>query len=439
MLTSVGVAPRELERYRESVREGVIENIRADAERLQGARVLHINATAYGGGVAEILHSMVPLMRDLGLNCDWKVLSGSDEFFNVTKAMHNALQGKDYAWKPHERDVWVNQNRANAEGWTDYDFVFVHDPQPAPLLYVLRDMNANPQGRWVWRCHIDLTDAQEQAWDLLRPFVEEYDGSIWTMREYVRAGVPEKHLKIAPPAIDPLSHKNEPISDLEVQGVLDRYGVDASRPIVTQVSRYDPWKDPLGVIEAYRLVKREFPGVQLVLVGSMAHDDPEGWEWYEKVIRRAGEDWDIKILTNMNGVGNLEVNAFQRASAVVVQKSTREGFGLVVAEGLWKGKPVVGGNVGGIPLQILEGESGYLVDSPEECGQRIAQLLRDEQLRRRMGERGREHVRDHFLITRYLHDYLRMMCEVSGQTATEESAHAPTHPGAVGANAAGGS
>ena len=437
MLTTVGVAPRELERYRESVREGVIERIREDAEKLQGARILHINATAYGGGVAEILHSMVPLMRDLGLQCDWKVLTGSDEFFNVTKAMHNALQGKDYPWKPYEREVWVNQNRVNADGWVDYDYVFVHDPQPAPLLYVLRQTGANPVGKWIWRCHIDLTNAQQQAWDLLRPFVEEYDGSIWTMREYVREGVPEKHLKIAPPAIDPLSHKNEHITDLEVESVLERYGVDPNRPIVCQVSRYDPWKDPLGVIEAYRQAKREFNGLQLILVGSMAHDDPEGWEWYEKVIRRAGEDWDIKILTNMNGVGNLEVNAFQRASSVVIQKSTREGFGLVVAEGLWKGKPVVGGNVGGIPLQIIDGECGYLVESAEECGRRIGDLLRDDALRNRMGDFGREHVRDHFLITRYLHDYLRMMCEVAGEPVTEESSDAAQHPGSVGANAAG--
>jgi trehalose synthase len=419
VLTTVGVAPRELERYRSSVREGVIEAIREDAGHLQGARVLHINATAYGGGVAEILHSMVPLMRDIGLQCDWKVLTGSDEFFNVTKAMHNALQGRDHPWKPQDLDTWVNQNRMNAEGWQDYDYVFVHDPQPAPLLYVLRDMGMNPSGRWIWRCHIDLTNAQAQAWDMLRPFVEEYDGSIWTMRQYVREGVPERHLKIAPPAIDPLSHKNDVIPDLQVQGVLDRYGVDRHRPIISQVSRFDPWKDPLGVIEAYRIVKREFPDLQIVLVGSMAHDDPEGWEWYEKVVRRAGEDWDIHVLTNMNGVGNLEVNAFQFASDVVIQKSTREGFGLVVAEAMWKGKPVVGGNVGGIPLQVLDGETGFLVDSIEECATRTMELLRDGQRRRQMGEQGREHVRDNFLITRYLHDYVRMMCELSGEAVSE--------------------
>jgi len=202
-----------------------------------------------------------------------------------------------------------------------------------------------------------------------------------------------------------------------VSAVLRRYGVDENRPIITQVSRFDPWKDPLGVIDAYRLVKKEVPGVQLVLIGSMANDDPEGWEWWEKVARHAGEDWDIKILSNLNGVGNLEVNAFQRASEVVIQKSTREGFGLVVAEGLWKGRPVVGGNVGGIPLQIRDGEDGFLVDSADECGRRVAELLRDESRRERMGNAGREHVRDHFLITRYLNDYIRMMRQLAGEPA----------------------
>jgi len=295
--------------------------------------------------------------------------------------------------------------------------VFIHDPQPAPLLAILKSDGGKPSGRWIWRCHIDLTNAQPEAWDLLLPFVSEYDGSIWTMRQYVREGMPEPNMMIAPPAIDPLTVKNGPMGADGVSAVLRRYGVDENRPIITRVSRFDPWKDPLGVIDAYRLVKKEVPGVQLVLIGSMANDDPEGWEWWEKVARHAGEDWDIKILSNLNGVGNLEVNAFQRASEVVIQKSTREGFGLVVAEGLWKGRPVVGGNVGGIPLQIRDGEDGFLVDSADECGRRVAELLRDESRRERMGNAGREHVRDHFLITRYLNDYIRMMRQLAGEPA----------------------
>jgi trehalose synthase len=414
MLTPVAVIPKHLESYRSSVREGAIEAIQQDAASLVGARVLHVNATAYGGGVAEILASLVPLMRDIGIQADWKVISGTDDFFKVTKAMHNALQGKPYDWTPEARHIWIEQNRLNASEWEDYDYVVIHDPQPAPILKILRADGDNPAGKWLWRCHIDLTDAQPEAWELLRPFVTEYDGSIWTMRQYVRDGVPEQNLFIAPPAIDPLSPKNAPMDESEVGAVLARYGVDPNRPMITQVSRFDPWKDPLGVIDAYRAVKRDHPGLQLVLVGSMAHDDPEGWEWYEKVLRRCGEDYDIKVLTNLNGVGNVEVNAFQRASEVVVQKSTREGFGLVVAEGLWKGKPCVAGNVGGIPLQVQDDKSGYLVTTVEECAQRIGQLLSDPELRNRMGSFGREEVRDRFLITRYLHDYVRMFRQLSG-------------------------
>ena len=418
MLTPVPVQTKHLEDYRPHVNQGVIEALRADAQDLVGATVLHVNATPYGGGVAEILTSMVPLMRDLGILADWKVITGTDEFFGVTKAMHNALQGKAHAWTAAERDLWIDQNRINAEGWEEYDYVVIHDPQPAPLLSVLRSDFTPPQGRWVWRCHIDLTDAQPEAWDLLQPFVHEYDGSIWTMRQYVHPGAPEHNLMIAPPAIDPLTPKNSPMPAEDVRAILDRYKIDPARPILTQVSRFDPWKDPLGVIDAYREVKREFPETQLILAGSMANDDPEGWEWWEKVARRAGEDLDIKILSNLNGVGNLEINAFQEASDIVIQKSTREGFGLVVAEALWKGKPCVAGNTGGIPLQVIDGQTGYLVSSAEECAARILDLMRDPSRAEAMGAAGREHVRTNYLITRYLHDYVKMLKQLSGQPAT---------------------
>ena len=414
MLTPVAVTPKHLESYRSSVREGAIEAIHRDSAPLAGKRVLHVNATPFGGGVAEILASLVPLMRDLGIQADWKVISGTDEFFKMTKNMHNALQGKPIEWTPEARHLWVEQNRLNAEGWEDYDFVVIHDPQPAPILKILRTEGENPAGKWIWRCHIDLTDAQPEAWDLLCPFVREYDGTIWTMRDYVREGTPEANLVIAPPAIDPLSPKNLVADDATVFGVLSRYGIDPRRPVITQVSRFDPWKDPLGVIDAYRLVKRNHPDVQLVLAGSMANDDPEGWEWYEKVLRHSGDDYDIKVVTNLQGVGNTEIGVFQQVSRVVIQKSTREGFGLVVAEALWKGRPCVGGRVGGIPLQIKDGETGYLVSSVEECAQRVNELMDDPAKCDRMGEAGREHVRDHFLITRYLHDYVRMFLQLSG-------------------------
>ena len=414
MLTEVTVQPKHLESYRASVNDGVLESIHSDSRPLVGARVLHVNATAYGGGVAEILGSLVPLLRDIGILADWKVIGGTDEFFKVTKSLHNALQGKPHDWNPGAIQTWIEQNRLNAEGWEDYDFVVIHDPQPAPILKLLRSNAVLPSGKWLWRCHIDLTDAQPEAWDLVRPFVSEYDATIWTMRQYVREGIPEDRIFVTPPAIDPLSPKNAPLDEADVAGVLRRFDIDPNRPIICQVSRFDPWKDPLGVIDAYRMVKSRHAGAQLILAGPMAHDDPEGWEWYEKVLRRAGEDYDVKVLTNLNGVGNTEINAFQRAANVIVQKSTREGFGLVVAEGLWKGRPCVGGNVGGIPLQVHDGVTGYLVDSAESCAAKVSALLDDPALARRMGAAGREEVREKFLITRQLHDYVRMFLKLAG-------------------------
>jgi trehalose synthase len=419
MLTSVELQTKSIDQYREAVLPGVVEAIRADVAPLAGASVLHVNATAYGGGVAEILASMVPLMRDLGLNADWKVISGTDEFFGVTKAMHNALQGKPHPWTDDERRLWVETNRENARGWQDYDFVVIHDPQPAPMLSLLRESGESPKGKWLWRCHIDLTDAQPEAWNLLQPFVHEYDGSIWTMREYVREGVADRNLFIAPPAIDPLSPKNVPLAEGEAERVLDRFFIDPSRPLVSQVSRFDPWKDPLGVIDAYRMARKQHPELQLVLVGSLAHDDPEGQEWLQKVFDHRDHDRDIHVLTNLDGVSNHEVNAIQSLSRVIIQKSTREGFGLVVSEGLWKGKPVIGGRCGGIPLQVIDGRTGYLVDSAEECGRKLLDLLDNPVRCDEMGAAGRELVREHFLLTRYLHDYVRMFRTLAGLRPTE--------------------
>ncbi len=415
MLTTVPLAPRSIEEFRGIVRDEVLDELVADSKPLAGARVLHVNATAYGGGVAEILSWLVPLKRDLGFTVDWKVLTGTDAFFTVTKAMHNALQGKEHRWTADEVATWVDQNRLHTRAWEAYDFVVIHDPQPAPILGLLKEAG-EATGRWLWRCHIDLTDAQPEAWDILRPWVEPYDATIWTMPQYVREGAPTSSLFIVPPAIDPNSPKNSDLPQEEIDRVLARFGVDRARPMMLQVSRFDPWKDPLGVIDAYRVAKRTHPQLQLVLVGSMADDDPEGWEWLGLVKGHAGDDPDITILSNLDGVGNVEVNAFQRGATVVVQKSVREGFGLVVTEGLWKGKPVVGGDTGGITLQVLDGETGYLVRTVRECGERVAELLDDDGLRNRMGQAGREHVREHFLLTRYLGDYVRMIRHLAGMS-----------------------
>ncbi len=415
MLTSVPLTLKALADYRPIVGDAAVEEIQRLAEPLRGARVLHVNATAFGGGVAEILSALVPLLNDAGLRAEWQIISGADEFFAVTKAMHNGLQGMFVPWTPALREVWLRYNRLNAdllEG--EYDFVVIHDPQPAGILALALERGRPKTEKWVWRCHIDLTAAQPELWDFLRAFLAPYDIAVFTLKDYAKADLPTPRVIFLPPAIDPLSPKNVPLAANTVEAILSRYSINANRPLLAQVSRFDPWKDPLGVIDAYRLVKREIAEVQLVLAASMAHDDPEGWSYYERTARRAGEDDDIHILSNLTGVGNVEVNAIQTAARVVVQKSLREGFGLVVSEALWKGRPVVAGSVGGIPLQVLHGETGYLASSPAECAERILYLLDNPEVADRMGAAGREHVRSNFLITRLLRDHLQMLTTLAG-------------------------
>jgi trehalose synthase len=415
MLGSVPTVPKSLNDYRPIVGDEKIEEILELARVIRGARVLHVNATAFGGGVAEILGTLVPLMKDVGLDVDWQVIRGADEFFNVTKAMHNSLQGMYIDWSADMFDIWRRYNALNAELFDEqYDFVVMHDPQPAAMRHLLRQRNENhAHGKWVWRCHIDLTNAQPAVWDFLRPYVEEHDAAIFTMRDYVKEDLRVPHIALVPPSIDPLSPKNTEMSPESVAEIVREYKVDPNRPMILQVSRFDPWKDPLGVIDVYRMVKQSIPELQLVMVASMASDDPEGWSYYERTARRAGEDYDVHLLSNLNGVGNIEVNAFQRAAEVVIQKSIREGFGLVVSEALWKGKPVVAGNVGGIPLQIVNGKMGYLINSTDECAERVFYLLRHPDEATEMGALGREHVRENFLTTRNLRDYLKLFNEVS--------------------------
>ncbi|MDY7080344.1 MAG: glycosyltransferase [Chloroflexota bacterium] len=406
MLQRVELEQKLLADYRPVVGDEVVTEIEELATSLRGARVVHVNATAFGGGVAEMLVTLVPLMRDVGLDAEWQVIAGEDEFFNVTKACHNGLQGMDIPFTEKMQGVWQRYNEMNAvrfEG--EYDFVVVHDPQPAGLLHYHGRERAKS---WAWRCHIDTSLPNPAYWGFFAPYITEYDAGIFTMEQYVGPGVSYDHLAIITPTIDPLSPKNAPIPLEQARGIVARLGIDVSRPLITQVSRFDPWKDPLGVIDAYCIVKAQAPEVQLALVGSMASDDPEGWYYLDKTIRHAGDDGDIHILHNFHGVGALEVGAFQTISDVLVQKSTREGFGLVVTEALWKGKPVVGGNVGGIPLQVLDGETGFLVDSVDECGEKMLHLLQHSEEAARMGTAAREHVRRNFLITRHLADYLRL-------------------------------
>jgi len=407
----VVLSDKSLADYAPVVGDEVIAELERLVRPLQGARVLHINATAYGGGVAEMLHTLVPLMRNVGLEAEWRIISGNDDFFTVTKSMHNALQGMELELTPAMRATYLHANVDNAVYFQDeFDFIIVHDPQPAAL----RMLRSADPGKWIWRCHIDLTAANEQYWSFLRPFVEEYDAAIFTMPAYVKQDLRIDKVAIVPPAIDPLSPKNKPMSATEAADIVKMYGVDPKRRLLVQVSRFDPWKDPLGVIDVYRAAKKEFPDVQLALVGSMAHDDPEGMEYYQRTQDYANGDPDIHLLSNLDGVGNVEVNAFQRHATIVLQKSLREGFGLTIAEGLWKHRPVIGGNVGGIPLQIQDGETGYLVNSVEECSERVLEILCNPAKAEALAKKGREEVRHNFLSTANLRNYLRLFNELAG-------------------------
>jgi trehalose synthase len=402
MLQPVLVGAKTLSDYTHIVGRELVSEIRALAEPLAGKRILHVSATAFGGGVSEIIFTLIPLMRDVGLEVEWQVIYGREEFYNATKLMHNALQGAPDDLTDDQWEVWRRYNEMNARELSrDWDVCIVHDPQPAALYSLVPDKAAH----WVWRCHIDLSTPNPATIDHLRPYLAEYPAQVYHMREYVTDGL-QSDINIVPPAIDPLAPKNMAFSPEDATYICGQFGIDVDRPLMCQVSRFDPWKDPLGVIDAYRVVKEQRPEVQLALVGSMASDDPEGWDFFNATIAHAAGDPDIHILNNFNNVGAIEVNAFQSHADVVIQKSTREGFGLTVSEAIWKARPFIGGNVGGIPLQVHDGESGFLVSSVAECADRALRILNDPQLAKDLGRRGKEHVRRNFLTPRLLRDWL---------------------------------
>jgi trehalose synthase len=414
VLQQVAVGRWSLDAYQDIVPDSILDGLRDRARALKGARILHVNATAYGGGVSELLRSSVPLLRDLGLTVDWKVIAGSQDFFRATKALHNALQGASRALTEVERTAYLDCTRENpplVDG--SYDFVIVHDPQPAALLSV----HGKGDARWVWRCHIDTSQPSADAWRFLRPFLSDFDAAVFTMPEFVPPDLPVGCVRTIAPAIDPLSPKNIDIPDYTASQILDWIGIDRPGRLVTQVSRFDPWKDPFGVIAAYRLVCEEIADVQLALVGSMALDDPEGWEVYAQLSEHAQSDPLIHIYTNLTGASSIEVNAFQRLSDVVVQKSIREGFGLVVSESLWKGTPVVAGRAGGIPMQMPDGVGGMLVDSVEDCASAMLKLLNDRELAEQLGQSGRARVREHFLLPRLLMEELELLAAIDSDEA----------------------
>lgn len=388
--------------YQEVVGPGVIEELKVLSDHVSRRRIQHVNSTSVGGGVAEILTRLVPLLRELGIDATWDVIKGDQAFYNVTKAFHNALHGKAEEITPQMLDIFranteMNLNEIRLTG----DVVMIHDPQPVGLIELGGDGCRN----WVWRCHIDVSNADLAVWNFLRPYVARYCAAIFSMPEFSQQ-LPIPQFRV-PPSIDPLSEKNRPLQKFEVLSVLEKYGIDSDRPVLTQISRFDRLKDPLGVIAAYGLVKKRYD-CQLVLAGGGADDDPEGAEVLREVREAAAEDPDIHVLL-LPPFSDFEINALVRGSTVVIQKSLREGFGLTVSEALWKRKPVVAGAVGGIKLQVIDGITGFLVHSVEGAASQIGHLLRNRWLRERMGENGHNHVKQNFLLTRHVRDYILTM------------------------------
>ena len=392
----------ELQDYEPIIGPSRIGEIRALGRHLHGVRMLHVNSTAVGGGVAEILRRMIPLLRDVGVDARWEVLEGDAEFYRTTKAFHNGLQGLPVRLPDADLEHYLEVNARNAARLPlDADVLLIHDPQPAALIHHRRGRD----GTWIWRCHIDAATPSRPLWRFLRPIVAGYDASIWSMPQFARA-LPH-HQFLVHPSIDPLAEKNRELQPEEIDAVLERLQLPRDLPLVLQVSRFDRFKDPLGVLRAWRLASRYVP-CRLVLVGGEATDDPEGAEVIAEVRAAAGDDPLVHVLL-LPPTADLEINALQRAATVVLQKSIREGFGLTVSEAMWKGKPVIGGATGGITVQILDGVTGFLVHSVDGAAYRIRQLLSQPDRAHKMGERARALVRERFLITRHLLDYLALV------------------------------
>ncbi len=413
-MNEVAVEAKTIEDYIESAGAPAVDELRRLAAPLRDLRVLHVNATPVGGGVAEMLQSEIPLLRHLGLQAEWRTITAEPAFFEVTKRIHNGLQGAAIDLTAAEQMLFTECQQANAAQLTDtFDVVVVHDPQPLGLLQFTGKWRA----RWIWRLHVDSSQSHPLVWSFLRPFLDGYDRLVFTMAAYVPEDAPAEKIELIAPAIDPLRVKNRPMPYGTAVATLQRIGLDPARPLVAQVSRLDPWKDPQGIIDAYRLVRPHIPGLQLALLGVIeAQDDPEAYRVADAVRHHAAADPDIHIFTDPDQVGPAEVAAVQQQSQVIFQKSLKEGFGLTVTEALWKATPVVGSRAGGIPLQIEDGVDGFLVESVEAAADRARWLLDHPPEARVIAARGRERVREQFLITRLLADELRLYSAVLQKT-----------------------
>jgi trehalose synthase len=390
-----------LEEYVPIIGPSLVDELRLIGQKLKGKTIKNINSTAVGGGVAEILNRMIPMMKELGIDAQWDVIRGGEAFYGVTKKMHNALHGAAGDLTDEERKAYQEAQESNLETMNlDADYMFIHDPQPAGLIR----RKAEKGGRWVWRCHIDVSAPNQGVWNFLKPMVEQFDASVFSAPRFSQQ-LQIRQFQI-PPSIDPLSDKNKELSKEYIDSVMERFQIPRDKPLITQVSRFDYLKDPVGVIQAYKMVK-PYVDCQLLLVGGGASDDPEGAKVLAEVREAAGNDPDIHVL-ELPPTSNLEINALQRASTIILQKSIKEGFGLTVSEALWKGKPVIAGAVGGIPLQITHKLSGILTHSVEGTAYWLKQLLQTPEFARRLGENGKENVRDNFLLTRQLREYMML-------------------------------
>ncbi|MBL7071115.1 MAG: glycosyltransferase [Candidatus Omnitrophica bacterium] len=400
---------RSIGDYIDIVGAETISKIYKKANKLYGKRIANVNATFLGGGVAEILGRMVPLMNEIGLDAEWRTIHGSPAFFDITKNFHNAMQGGAIEITDHMRSHYMNINEEYAKftHMNVYDCIIVHDPQPLPLIKF-----CGKQQPWIWRCHIDITNPNPELWDFLKRFMIQYDTIIVSSEKYKKSDLPVSQ-RVIPPAIDPLSLKNQELSEDEIMKYIRESDIPTDKPIITQVSRMDSWKDPEGVLEVFKLVKEKVD-CRLLYCYNLATDDPEGIKIYDKVYTKAKKFAENRDVLFVVGNNELLVNAIQRFSTVIIQKSTREGFGLVIAEAMWKGKPVVAGNVGGIPSQIKDGKTGFLVDPHDykACADRIVRFLQDQKLAQEMGRRAKEFVRERFLTTRLISDYLDLLYDV---------------------------
>jgi trehalose synthase len=400
-----------LKDYTKIIGQKKIDEIYQAAEPLRGKRIVHMNSTYNGGGVAEMLNTLILLFNDLGISCGWRLLKATPSFFNITKSFHNTLQGAPMDLKKDQKELYENVifNNSIFNHWDKHDAVIIHDPQPLPSIRFFKKGNGQP---WIWRCHIDITKPNQQVWEYLKQFISEYDEIIVSDEKYFKKDIDVPQV-IIHPSIDPLNDKNRDLSDEEIQKLFSEMNIPMDKPIVSQVSRYDMWKDPIGVLEVFQRIKKEVD-CRLVMLGNVADDDPESITIYEEVAKKAKGMKDVHLLVNVKD-NDLAVNALQRTSAVVLQKSTKEGFALTVSEALWKRTPVVASRVGGIPLQIIEGKNGFLIDDAydyDEFAKKTIYLLKNKEEAKAMGEFGREYVKERFLVTRHLMDYIVLLKRV---------------------------